>query len=83
MSCHIVLFGGDLMDASTGLGQRKQTNANQQQGEEHKAMEVAAADRPSIGSDQRHPAFTVEWISLILTEQTEMSQVIRNHGSKQ
>lgn len=83
MSCHIVLFGGDLMDASTGLGQRKQTNANQQQGEEHKAMEVAAADRPSIGSDQRHRAFTVEWISLILTEQTEMSQVIRNHGSKQ
>lgn len=60
MSCHIVLFGGDLMDASTGLGQRKQTNANQQQGEEHKAMEVAAADRPSIGSDQRHRAFTVE-----------------------
>lgn len=60
MSCYIVIFGSDLMDASTGLGQRKQTNANQQQGDEHKAMAMAAADRPSIGSDQGHSAFSLE-----------------------
>lgn len=48
------------MDASTELGQRKQTNANQQQGDEHKAVEMATADRPSIGLDQAHGAFSVE-----------------------
>lgn len=54
MSCHIVILGGCLMDASTGLGQRKQTNANQQQGDEHKAVEMTTAHRPSIGSGQVH-----------------------------
>lgn len=52
LSCQIVIFGGDLMDASTGLGQRKQTNVHKQQGGEHKATKMAAADPPPVGPDQ-------------------------------
>lgn len=36
------------MDASTGLGQGNETNANQQQGEEHEGMEMLQQTVPQL-----------------------------------
>lgn len=73
------------MDASFGLGQSKQTDENQQEGERASqktwgSSVWAAADRPLIGSDQGRWAFFCGMIQtdLVLADREELSQVILN-----